>query len=157
MKAPVFTLILALGNLPEACLGDVRHKDRLGELVNTGTVEEVASYFADERISGVPDYVYRGDFTLLHIAIGNRKNPDVIAYLVDRGANILAEAYRGRTSLLLAIDNGNVPAVEIFTEIEGYAAHAGDRGVSATAFCKDVLTHYRSNEACNLLLQASNE
>ena len=77
---------------------------------------------------------YKGWTPLAYAATGGRD--DVVAYLLDQGANVNAESLNGTTALMMAVREGKGSTVELLVKRGADVNHRNENGVGALDWAK---------------------
>jgi ankyrin repeat protein len=77
---------------------------------------------------------YKGWTPLIYASTGGRDN--VVAYLLDQGANVNAESANGTTALMMAVREGKGTTVDLLVKRGADVNHRNENGVSALDWAK---------------------
>ena len=77
---------------------------------------------------------YKGWTPLIYASTGGRDN--VVAYLLDQGANVNAESANGTTALMMAVREGKGTTVDLLVKRGADVNHRNENGISALDWAK---------------------
>lgn len=115
---------------------------------NADNVERALKEYSREKIHAI---TYGRGYTIAHAAVSNDGHQDVLATVLEAGANVNAQDDDGRTPLHHAIDNNHVTSIKILLRYDARLDIPNNAGFTPIEFCREVLSTLPEHEACTIV------
>lgn len=132
-------------------LGPHKH---VGWIAFQGTPQELQDELSKLNIPDVNQIVFPREVTLAHAAVSNARAPEILAVLVEKGANLNVVDADARTPLRYAVDANRLTAAKALLKLGASLEFKNSFGSSVVDTCNQIASAFPKgvHETCDFVL-----